>query len=212
MALSLIALENIVLYLPLIWVLTHAFGLVGAVASFVCAEALTTALTLLVAGAIRRREELASVLLVPAVPREVVLEASAPATAQAAVDLAHGVKGALDECGATASVSGRAAMGVEEMMVATARLNDGARTPVMFDVRVSRLPDCVQVTLRDNGRPFDPTVRDEAAAPAAATDAGPDAIEALLAIASSVDHRHTLRLNQTVIEIEEGVTHEQRVP
>ncbi len=157
-------------------------------------------------------------LLVPAVPREVVLEASAPATAQAAVDLAHGVKGALDECGATASVSGRAAMGVEEMMVATARLNDGARTPVMFDVRVSRLPDCVQVTLRDNGRPFDPTVRDEAAAPApaaastAAPDAGPDAIEALLAIASSVDHRHTLRLNQTVIEIEEGVTHEQRVP
>ena len=233
MALSLIALENIVLYLPLIWVLTHALGLVGAVASFVCAEALTTALTLLVASVIRRREELASVLLVPAVPREVVLEASAPATAQAAVDLAHGVKGALDECGATASVSGRAAMGVEEMMVATARLNDGARTPVMFDVRVSRLPDCVQVTLRDNGRPFDPTVRDEAtapaastpavsaaaataaataAAPAAAPDAGPDAIDALLAIASSVDHRHTLRLNQTVIEIEEGVTHEQRVP
>ena len=161
-------------------------------------------------------------LLVPAVPREVVLEASAPATAQAAVYLAHGVKGALDECGATASVSGRAAMGVEEMMVATARLNDGARTPVMFDVRVSRLPDCVQVTLRDNGRPFDPTVRDEgadapAAAPAAPVpvatpDAGPDAIDALLAIASSVDHRHTLRLNQTVIEIEEGVTHEQRVP
>ena len=89
------------------------------------------------------------------------------------------------------------------------------------------------MTLRDNGRPFDPTVRDEAtapaastpavsaaaataaataAAPAAAPDAGPDAIDALLAIASSVDHRHTLRLNQTVIEIEEGVTHEQRVP
>ncbi|SEH36681.1 Histidine kinase-like ATPase domain-containing protein [Olsenella sp. KH1P3] len=50
MALTLIALENIVLYLPLIWVLTHALGLVGAVASFVCAEALTTVVTPLVVG------------------------------------------------------------------------------------------------------------------------------------------------------------------
>lgn len=50
MALSLIALENTVLYLPLIWVLTHALGLVGAVASFVCAEALTTVVTPLVVG------------------------------------------------------------------------------------------------------------------------------------------------------------------
>ena len=196
-AMTLTICENLVFYLPLIWVLTHAFGLVGAVASFVVAEFLSFAAMLLMANWVRRKKGFANLLLLPDVSNEVVLSATVPVSDVDASGIAHEVKRALDECGAEDDVSLRAAIGVEEMVVNAARFNQGGKRDTRFDVIVSMLPECIQISLRDNGVPFDPTSYE----PEESDEFDIDGIQMLNAVATSVGYRFTLGMNQTIIEI-----------
>ncbi|HAM16146.1 MAG TPA: hypothetical protein DCP91_09910, partial [Eggerthellaceae bacterium] len=182
--------ENLVFYLPLIWVLTNAFGLVGAIASFVCAELLATCLMVVMAALARRKGGFGDMLLLPEAPRELVFDATVPATGDDAAYVARCVKAALDRSGA-AEVSVRTAVGVEEIIASTAELEANGGREVLFDVRVSVLPDCTQVVLRDNGAPFDPTCNE------------PDErIATLVAVASNVKHNYVIGMNQTIIEVQ----------
>jgi anti-sigma regulatory factor (Ser/Thr protein kinase) len=196
-AMTLTLCENLVFYLPLIWVLTHAFGLVGAVASFVIAEVLSFATMLLMADWVRRKKGFADLMLLPDVPREMVLGATVPASEIDASGIAHEVKRALDECGVESDISLRAAIGVEEMVVNAAHFGKKGKRDTSFDVIVSSLPECVQISLRDNGVPFDPTNYK----PEESEEFNIDGIQMLHAVATSVDYRFTLGLNQTIIEI-----------
>ncbi|MBQ9002515.1 MAG: hypothetical protein IJ087_11750 [Eggerthellaceae bacterium] len=195
-ALALTLAENLVFYLPLIWVLTNAFGLVGAVGAFTGAEVLATVLMVVMASYARRKGGFDSLLLLPELPRELVYEATVPATGDDAAYVARHVKATLDENGA-AGVSARAALGVEEMIANASILDANRGRAVSFDVRVSTLPDCVQVVLRDNGAPFDPTRYE----PAERAEFAIDGIETLKAVASNVAYRYVIGMNQTIIEV-----------
>ncbi len=184
--------ENLVLYLPLIWILTHALGLAGAVLAFVLAETLALVVLFVVAQYLKRKLHVDNILLTPDIPREIVFEATVPVSSADAAGIAHSVKGVLDECGVSPTTALRATMGVEEMVAyaATSERNKGRK--VLFDIIVSDLPACVQISMRDNGAPFDPTcpdVRDEG-------------IAMMLAVASRVQHNLAIGMNQTVIEVD----------
>ena len=186
--------ENLVLYLPLIWVLTHELGLLGAVLAFVLAEALAFGVLGAVALRLRRKLGVDNILLIPDVPREVVFEATAPASNADAAGIAHCVKDALDECGVESLAAMRATMGVEEMVAFAAASEHNRGRDVLFDIIVSDLPDCVQVSLRDNGAPFDPT----------SSDVEDERIIMMMAVATRVQHNRSLGMNQTIIEVEKA--------
>ena len=190
-ALVLTLLENLVLYLPLIWILTNAWGLTGAVLSFVFAEYLAFGLLIVIASHLKRKLGADNILLIPAVPCEVVLEATALASNVDAVGIAHRVKEALDGCGVDSLTSLRASVGVEEMVANAASFENNQGRKVLFDIIVSDLPDCVQVSMRDNGAPFDPTCADE----------HNDRITTMLEVASHVQHNRALGMNQSIIEV-----------
>lgn len=193
--------ENLVLYLPLIYVLTHALGLLGAVLAFVLAETLALCVVIVVALRLKQKLGTKSVLLIPEVPREVVLEATAPASNVDASGIAHNVKDALDSCGVEPLAAMRAAIGVEEMVASAAASEHNKGRNVLFDVIVSDLPDRVQVSLRDNGAPYDPT----------SSDVQDESIRMMLDIVSSVRHRRSIDMNQTVIEVQKKESQEPGV-
>ena len=190
-AMTLTLSENLVLYLPLIYLLTHALGLLGSVLAFVLAETLALCVVAVVAMRLRRKLGTKSILLIPEVPREVVFEATAPASNVDADGIARGVKGALDQCGAEPLAALRAAIGVEEMLVSAAASKHNQGRPVLFDIIVSDLPKLVQVSLRDNGAPFDPTC----------PDVQDEGIQMMLAVVSSVRYNRSLDMNQTILEV-----------
>ena len=195
-SLALTLAENLLFYLPLIWLLTNAFGLVGAIASFVCAELLAPCLMVAMAAYARRKGGFASLLLIPDAPHETVFEATVPATGENASSIARRVKAVLDACGA-ADVSVRAAIGVEEMIANASVLEANRGRTVLFDVRVAALPDRAQVVLRDNGAPFDPTHYEHAEQ----DEFDIDGVETLKAVATSVTYNYTIGMNHTIIEV-----------
>ena len=186
--------ENLILYLPLIWVLTNALGLIGAVLAFVLAEFLALGVLVVMALHLRRKLETTSILLIPDTPREVVFEATAPASNADAAGIAHCVKDALESCGVEPLAAMRAAIGAEEMVANAAASEHNRGRDVLFDIIVSDLPDCVQVSLRDNGAPFDPTL----------PDVEDEGIATMRAVASRVQHNRSLGMNQTIIEVEKA--------
>ena len=114
-----------------------------------------------------------------------------PATGVNAAGIAHSVKGALDECGVDSIVGTRAAVGVEEIVASAAAGKHNEGRDVLFDIIVSDLPECVQVSLRDNGAPFDPT----------SPDVQDEGLAVMMAVASSVRHSQSLGMNLTIIEM-----------
>ena len=191
-SLALTFCENLVLYLPLIWLLTHALGLPGAVLSFVLAEALAFGVLLIVTLHLKRKLHVDNMLLIPDIPRETAFEATVPVSNADAAGIAHSVKNALDECGVDPAVALRTTMGVEEMVANAAESERNKNRKVLFDVIVSDLPTCVQVSLRDTGAPFDPTC----------PDVQDEGITMMIAVVSRVQHSQTLGMNQTVIEVD----------
>lgn len=190
-AMALTLSENLVLYLPLIYLLTHALGLLGSVLAFVLAEALATGVAGVVALHLKRKFGTDNILLIPDVPREVVFEATVPASGIDAAGIAHSVKGALDQCGTEPLAAMRATIGVEEVVAAAAISEHNEGRDVLFDVIVSDLPDRVQISMRDNGAPFDPTC----------PDVQDEGMKVMLAVATDVRHSQSLGMNQTVIEV-----------
>ena len=88
-------------------------------------------------------------------------------------------------------------MAVEEMIVATKGLEQNQGRSVWFDVRVSVLPEHVQIVLRDDGAIFDPTIKTGEAK----EEPEADGITFVATIASSIAHAQTLGMNQTIIRI-----------
>lgn len=191
LSMALTLCENLVIYLPLIWLLTNAFALVGAVLAFTLAEALSFGMLLVLAFRLKRSSGADNILLIPEMPRTVVFEASVPASHVDAAGIAHEVKAALDACGIDASAAMRTTMGIEEM-VANAADAQNTRKAVLFDIVVSDLPGCVQVSMRDNGAPFDPTL---------ATGAD-DGIAVMRAVTSRVQYSQSIGMNHTIIEVD----------
>ena len=193
-ALVLTLLENLVLYMPFIWFLTNAWGLTGAILAFVFAEALAFGLLVVLALHLKRKQGADSILLIPSTPREIVLEATAPASNIDAAGIAHRVKEALDSCGVDSLTALRCAVSVEEMVADAAASEHNQGRDVLFDIIVSNLPDCVQVSMRDNGSPFDPTITEE----------GNDRIETMRSVASRMQHTNAMGMNQTIIEVDKA--------
>lgn len=194
-AMTLTVCENLVIYLPLISLLVPAMGLIGAVLAFVLAELLAFCVVIVVALRLKQKLATKSILLIPDVPRELVYEATTPASQADASAIAHNVQAALTQCGVEKLVAMRTTIGVEEMVANAALSEHNKGRNVLFDILVSDLPTCVQVSLRDNGAPFDPTnpeLEDEG-------------IKVMLAVASSVRHGQSLGMNQTVIEVNKEV-------
>ena len=191
-AMTLTLCENLVFYLPLIWLMTNAFGLPGAVLSFVAAETLAFATLLIMTLVLKRRLGTDNILLIPRLPREHVMQASVPVSNLDASQIAHEVKDSLDVCGVDASVAMRAAMGVEEMVANAAQSEQNRSNKTVFDVIVSDMPDCVQISLRDNGVPFDPMCEEDQ----------PEGIVMMRAVTTRVQYRQNLGMNQTIIEVE----------
>lgn len=190
-AMTLTLCENLVLYLPLIYLLTHTLGLLGSVLAFVLAETLALCVVVVLALHLKRKLGTTSILLIPEMPREVVFEATVPASDVDAAGIARSVKGALDQCGVEPLAAMRAAIGVEEMVANAASSEHNQGRNVLFDIIVSDLPKLVQVSLRDNGAPFDPTC----------PDVQDEGIQMMLAIVTSVRHSRSIDMNQTVLEV-----------
>ncbi len=191
-AMSLTLCENLVLYLPLIWVLTKVMGLIGTVLAFLLAEVLALCVALILAIIARRKQGLDNILLLPSVPSEHVFEATVPVSNADAAGIAHSVKAALDACGVDSTVSLRTAIGAEEVVANAAANDQNLARGTLCDVLVANFPEYVQVSLRDNGVPFDPRH----------CGSEDDAIAVMCAVASSVDYQSSLGMNRTVIKVE----------
>ena len=187
-------------------------------ASFVLAEFLAFGATLLMARVVSRRAGAGNLLLIPDAPREVVFEATVPATDADAAGIARSVRAALESCGTGELAAMRCAMGVEEMVAHAAASKRNAKRVAVFDVIVADFPERVQISLRDDGAPFDPTlVKGEGSEAAvggakdaegdegdreATADEALDSIAVCKAVSSRMQYSYTIGMNHTVIEVE----------
>lgn len=195
-ALVLSICENFVFYAPLIWLLTNAFGLIGAVSAYGIAEVLTLLAVILLARAASAKLGYHNMLLLPDESSDLVFEATVPARDDAPAHIAREVKGILDINGVAATEALRTSVAIEEMLANAALFEQDKKADVYFDVCVSALPSHVRVSLRDNGVPFDPTTYE--------TDKDEfevDGIELLRMLATNVAYSYTLGMNLTIIEV-----------
>lgn len=196
-ALVLSVCESFVFYVPLIWLLTNAFGLLGSVSSYVLAEVLTLVTVILAARVVGTRHGCHNLLLLPDESSDLVFEATVPARKDAPARIAHEVKGILDNNDVAPTEALRTSVAIEEMLANAASYGRDKGSDVYFDVRVSARPTNVRVTLRDNGVPFDPTTYE--------TDKDEfevDGIELLRALATNIAYSYALGMNLTIIDVE----------
>lgn len=198
-AMTLTLCENLIVYIPLILLLTHLSGLAGTICAFVLSECISTVIVLLLARATASKEGLDGALLLPASSPSSLFEATAAATVANASVLARGLKETLDDAGIPADISLRATVALEEMLVASAARRAGKGKDDTFDVRVMQDDEAhsVRISLRDNGAPFDPT---NESATGETTDA-PDSIAMLKAVATKLEWAFVAGMNRTTIEI-----------
>ena len=203
-AMALTLCENLLVYLPLIIILTHVFGFLGTISAFVLGECASTAIALLAARVIAKKTGLEGALLLPSSSPCSVFEATAAATIENASILAHGLRKALDETGVSADISLRSSIALEEMLVASAARRADEGTSDTFDVRVIKDEETrtVKISLRDNGAPFDPTKERENDK----TEDEPDSIAMLKAVATNLNWAFVAGMNRTTIEIATTIT------
>jgi anti-sigma regulatory factor (Ser/Thr protein kinase) len=205
-AMTLTVCENLLFYVPLVWACTHAWNLMGAMVAFVLTEVLALLTALLVADRVRRSQGLPDVLLVPADSPEIVYEATSVASSADGAAIAHRVNEVLLGQGVTKSLALQTAIAVEELVVCVHLNNAHQRHDVHFDTIVRNLDDSVQVSLRDNGTPFDPAHANEIAPKGTPEEreTAMDGMAVLKSLATSVEYHYTLGLNHTVIQLSKG--------
>ena len=203
-AMTLTLCENLLLYIPLIFLLTNALGLLGAILAFVLGEGLSTAIALLMARSVAAKSGLDGVLLLPRSTPSSLFEATAAATVENASVLARGLKEALEDAGVSSDISLRSSVALEEMLVASATRRAGDGKHDTFDVRVVQDEQArsVKISLRDNGAPFDPTNESEDVG----AQEAPDSIAMLRAVATKLEWAFVAGMNRTTIEIAKVTT------
>jgi len=202
-AMTLTLCENLLVYVPLVLVLTHAFGLLGTIAAFVLGESASIVIALLVARTVAKKAGLDGVLLLPRSSPRSLFEATASATVENASTLAHGLKETLEAANVSADAALRSAVALEEMLVASAdrraETGAGAGRDDIFDVRVMQDEKgrVVKISLRDNGASFDPTKERETGN----AEDEPSSIAMLRAVATNLEWAFVAGMNRTTIEI-----------
>lgn len=206
-AMTLTICENLLIYIPLICILTNLFGILGTIFAFLLDEVVSTAICLLMARHVAKKAGLDGVLLLPRTSQTSVFEATAVATVENASILAHGLKDALDKAGVPSDIALRSSVVLEEMLVSSAQRRAGDEGDDTFDVRVIEDEESasIKISLRDNGAPFDPTREDETAS-RYSDDAAPDSIAMLRAVATKVEWAFVVGMNRTIIEISKATT------
>jgi anti-sigma regulatory factor (Ser/Thr protein kinase) len=120
--------------------------------------------------------------------------------------IAHRVNEVLLGQGVTKAIALQTAIAVEELVVCVHLNNAHQRHDVHFDTIVRNLDDSVQVSLRDNGTPFDPAHANEIAPKGTPEEreTAMDGMAVLKSLATSVEYHYTLGLNHTVIQLSKG--------
>ena len=188
-------LRGFLITVPCAWLFSQMFGTYGIWFSFLTAEILTLAVTLIACKwkAVRSKGKYTGLLLHEKAPeREFTYDVTIKSGVKGAVDVSEELIGFCQKHGLDGTTSSLVGLMAEEASVSIASQNEGGR-PVDVDILCRLRPDSVILSLRDDGRPFDAMLLE----PEEEERFGN--ISVMNKIADEVSYSRTLGLNSTLV-------------
>jgi Na+-driven multidrug efflux pump/anti-sigma regulatory factor (Ser/Thr protein kinase) len=189
--------ESLVLQISIAWLLSRFWGLTGLWVSFPLTEVICVGLIFCMASFVSKRSggAVSGIALLPPGRNGSAMDVTIPASLSDAETLSamivdFGKSEGLDE-----AMSTRLGVAAEEMSVNTIKHGYGAGTKHFIDIAVNVTDDDVILTLRDDGRPFNPTTY----GPGEAEDFVWRGIDVVKAISDRVEYSYSLGFNNSAV-------------
>ena len=189
--------EGFLAIVPVAWVLTKFFGDIGVWISFIVAELAGFAVLFVYVKRERAKpgNGYADMFLIPETVPELLYDVSVKSTLENAATLSRDAIEVLKKSGIGDDTANKAGVALEEMTANIAGRTSGK--PCDLDVRITKNDTHIILSLRDNGKPFNPVEY----RPEEKEEYRTDGIFLLKALASDIKYNRVLALNQTTIEI-----------
>ena len=200
MAMAITAIEGVAVVAPMAWLLSRCMGLAGVWLAFSVAEAAAVGAIFLMARHVRNASggTFKGLLMLPEpAGSAALLDVTIRNLVEEAVTLSEAVTRFCRENGLDTVTATRLGLAVEEMAVNIARHGGGRPGKNYIDISVVIKDDEARVSLRDDGKPFNPAgyVENDENAEA------PSGISLVRKIAERLEYAYTLGFNTTNVVI-----------
>lgn len=182
--------EQIILCVPLTFMLIPNYQLNGLIWMYLISEGGTTLITFIVLCFIKKKKKLDNILLLPKANNELLLDFTVLATDIEATKISEDVGRILLENNIDEFKSNRVAVILEEMIVNTKNA-EKHKKKVFIDIRIIKTAESIIVSMRSNGYPYNPLIDTK------------DEISQKLISSLSIKLRYNqiIGFNQTLIEV-----------
>lgn len=183
-------LEQIILCIPLTFILISNYQLNGLIWVYLISEGGTTLITFIILYFIKKKKKAGNILLLPKANNEVLLDFTVLASNIEATKISEDVGKILLENKVDGFRSNRVAVILEEMIVNTKNAEKHNKK-VFIDVRIIKTNESIIVSMRSNGYPYNPLIESD------------DDISQKLISSLSIKLRYNqiIGFNQTLIEV-----------
>ena len=190
--------EGLLAVVPLAWFLSRIMGFDGVWVAFILAEIIGFLCLFVCVKFICKSSggKYSDIYLIEKKEKTLLYDVSIKATNNDASKISDEVIRVLTDSGVAHSTANKAGVALEEI---TANLSNytGNKKPADIDIRIGNTDGLIVISLRDNGKPFNPVDY----TPSEMTEYQTDGIMLLKAIAKNIQYNRVLSLNQTIIEI-----------
>ena len=182
--------EQIILCVPLTFMLIPNYQLNGLIWMYLISEGGTTLITFIVLYFIKKKKKFDNILLLPKANNELLLDFTVLATDIEATKISEDVGRILLENNIDEFKSNRVAVILEEMIVNTNNA-EKHKKKVFIDIRIIKTAESIIVSMRSNGYPYNPLIDTK------------DEISQKLISSLSIKLRYNqiIGFNQTLIEV-----------
>lgn len=189
--------EGALVVVPAAWILSKSFGLNGVWIAFILAELAGFFVVWICANSICKNSggKLNDIFLIEQNDSELIMDVSLIANTENAAKISRDAKKILEKKNFDKTVALKVGVALEEMTLNIEKLNGGKE--INADVRIKTEGEKIIVSLRDNGKSFNPleySVDEE-------ENLHTDGIMLLKNLAKEIKYNRVLSLNQTFIEI-----------
>ncbi len=189
--------EGILVVVPAAWILSKQFGLTGVWIAFILAEVAGFLMIWIYSRYVCKNSggKLNDIFLIESNDSALIMDVSLNANTENAAKISNSAKKILEERKFDKTVAVKVGVALEEMTLNIEKFNAGKKIDV--DVRIKQEDKKVVISLRDNGKSFNPleySVEEE-------ENLHTDGIMLLKSLASNIKYSRVLSLNQTLIEI-----------
>ena len=188
-------LEGFAIVVPAAWLLARLFGPHGIWWAFLIGELLTLAVLGGAIAAIRsKHRELTGVFLLEKAGQDKMLDVTMIQTDKQATDLSSQAIQFCKENQVPELTANKVGVALEEMAVNTVLRNRKADKKAYIDVRLIMDEECILISFRDNGPPFNPLEKKDEAEEF-------DNINVAIAMSSEISYDNILGMNCSMIKI-----------